>query len=81
MTSYFLKRLLRRLKTPSKHKGGMPVAIDGGVEFDLTFSRLPTTIRSVYANLDRLLEGLNAGSSLPVTNFLPSILQSNPSDT
>jgi hypothetical protein len=52
----------------------MPVAIDTDVEFGLTFSRLPSTISSVYANLDQLLNKMATGSILPVTTILPHIL-------
>ncbi|KAH9992152.1 hypothetical protein BJV77DRAFT_1003788 [Russula vinacea] len=60
----FLRRLLRTSKTPSRHIRSMPVPINAGVVFDLTFSRLPVTIRSVCKNLDESLDRLAKGSSL-----------------
>lgn len=59
----------------------MPVPINAGVEFDLTFSRLPVTIRSVCKNLDESLDRLAKGSSLAVTTFLFPVLQTKSSDT
>ncbi|SRR5712692_1328765 len=49
----------------------MPVAISADVGFGLTFSSLPNTISSMYANLDQLLNKMVTGSILPVITTSP----------
>ncbi len=59
----------------------MSLGVNTKIDFSLTFSRLPSTIGSVYGHLDQLLDKMTTGSILPVTIFSPHFLSIISSDT